>query len=212
MACFFGGVAHAPISSLVMASEMTGSYDLLVPIMLAEAVTFVMVQRWTLYERQVPSRRDSAAHGAEFVLDVLQHVRVRDVVKLVPPQVLNASTPLPEVLRGASASTQSIFPVVDDMGRPQGIVSLDTIRAFFYDEELGQLAIAADCAMPLFSVTADDSLDDALRRVGKSGLPQVPVVDPEDDCNIVGLLSYEEILAAYSRELVRRREEAAAGE
>jgi CIC family chloride channel protein len=211
MACFFGGVAHAPISSLVMASEMTGSYDLLVPIMLAEAVTFVMLRRWTLYERQVPTRRDSAAHGAEFVLDVLQHVEVRDVVQLAAPRTFTAGTPLPEVLRQASESTQAVFPVVDATGSPQGIVSLDTIRAFFYDQELGQLAIAADCAMPLVSVVADDTLDAALRRVAKSGLPQVPVVDPVDKHKIVGLLSYEEILAAYSRELMRRRDEAAAG-
>ena len=211
MACFFGGVAHAPISSLVMASEMTGSYDLLVPIMLAEAVTFVMVRRWTLYEKQVPTRRDSAAHGAEFVLDVLQHVRVEDAVQLAEPRSLGASTPLADVLRQASESTQAIFPVVDEDGRPQGIVSLDTIRAFFYDQELGQLAIAADCAMPLVSVAVDDTLDAALRRVAKSGLPQVPVVDPDDEQKIVGLLSYEEILAAYSRELVRRRDEESAG-
>ncbi len=207
MACFFGGVAHAPISSLVMASEMTGSYDLLVPIMLAEAVAFVMLRRWTLYERQVPSRRDSAAHGAEFVLDVLQNVRVREVSQLVPPRSLEANTPLAAVLRQASESTQAIFPVVDAAGRAQGIVSLDTIRAFFFDQELGQLAIAADCAMPLVTVTADDALDAALRRVAKSGLPQVPVVDPDDETRIVGLLSYEEILAAYSRELRRRRDD-----
>src|SRR5690606_30808952 len=44
MACFVGGVAHAPVSTLVMASEMTGSYELLVPLMLAEAVTFVILR------------------------------------------------------------------------------------------------------------------------------------------------------------------------
>jgi CIC family chloride channel protein len=210
MACFFGGVAHAPISSLVMASEMTGSYDLLVPIMLAEAVAFVMLRRWTLYERQVPTRRDSAAHGTEFVLDVLQHVRVEEAVQLTPPRSLVPSTPLAEVLRQASECTQAIFPVVDAEGCPRGIVSLDTIRAFFYDQELGQLAIAADCSVPLVSVATDDTLDAALRRVAKSGLPQVPVVDPDDEHKIVGLLSYEEILAAYSRELMRRRDEAGA--
>src|SRR5262249_36551110 len=76
MACFVGGVAPAPISSLVMATEMTGSYDLLVPIMLAEAVTFVMMRRFTLYEKQLATRRDSPAHGGEYVLDLLQDLRV----------------------------------------------------------------------------------------------------------------------------------------
>ena len=207
MACFFGGVAHAPISSLVMASEMTGSYDLLVPIMLAEAVTFVMVRRWTLYECQVPSRRDSPAHGVEFAMDVLQHVRVREVAQRGTPRGFMADTPLQEVLRQASESTQAIFPVTDELGKLQGLVSLETIRAFFYDQELAQLAIAADCATPLVSVTLDDTLDTALHLAAKSGLPQVPVVDPDDQQKIVGLINHDEILAAYSRELVRRRAE-----
>ena len=206
MACFFGGVAHAPISSLVMASEMTNSYDLLVPIMLAEAVTFVMVNRWTLYERQVPTRRDSPAHGAEFVSDLLQNIRVVEVFNpKVPHAVVSASTPLPELLRQATASKQAVFPVVDDAGVARGIVSLDTIRAFFYDEELGQLAIAADCASALVGVTPESTLDEALRRFATTNQPQLPVLD-ETGSQVLGLLSYDELLAAYSRELARRRE------
>jgi CIC family chloride channel protein len=207
MAAFLGGVAHAPISSLVIASEMTGSYDLLVPIMLAEAVTFAMMRRWTLYEKQVPNRRDSPAHAAEYVLDVLQHVRVQSVyepgVEIVPIQ---PSTPMNQLLRHATDSTHTIFPVVGSDGRLSGVVTLETLRAFFFDEDVARLAIAADCALPMVSVTPDDTLATALERFSASHFPELFVVDATDSGKIVGLLGYEQLLEAYSSELVRRRE------
>jgi CIC family chloride channel protein len=208
MAAFVGGVAHAPISSLVMASEMTGSYDLLVPIMLAEAVTFVMMRRWTLYEKQVPTRRDSPAHGAEYVLDVLQHVQVRDVFHESSEIVsVQASTPMSELLRHASGSPHTVFPIVAEDGRVQGVVTLETLRAFFFDEDVARVAIAADCSVPLVSVTPEDTLATALERFAVSHFPELPVVRSSGETTIVGLLGYEEVLEAYSAELVRRRSE-----
>ena len=208
MACFFGGVAHVPISSLVMASEMTGGYDLLVPLMLAEVVTFVLVGRWKLYEKQVPSRRDSPAHGGEYVLDLLQDIRVRDVMqKQRYVTSIAASTPLEPLLRQASESTQAVFPVVSDHGAMLGIVTIDTLRAAFFHEDIGRLAIAADCAMPVVAVEPDNTLAEALEHFASSHYPQLPVVDPEDRNHVLSLLSYEELLQAYSGELMRRRGE-----
>jgi chloride channel protein, CIC family len=208
MAAFLGGVAHAPISSLVIASEMTGSYDLLVPIMLAEAVTFVMMRRFTLYEKQVGTRRDSPAHGAEYVFDVLQHVRVGEVfdpnATIVP---IAPSTPMSELLRHVTDTTHAIFPVVGEDGRITGVVTLETLRAFFFDEDVARLAIAADCAVPLVSVGPDDSLATALERFAASHFPELPVIEPGAGGKILGLLGYEELLEAYSRELLKRRQE-----
>ena len=207
MACFFGGVAHVPVSSLVMASEMTGSYDLLVPLMLAEAVTFVMVRRWTLYEKQVPTRRDSPAHGGEYVLDLLQDIRVSDVYEHDPDvRLVRASDPLGQLLRHASESTQAVFPIVTSENHIQGLVTLETLRAFFFDEDIGQLAIAADCEMPFVSVAESDSMGTALERFASSHYPQLPVVHDDDPERILGLLSYEDLLQAYSQELMRRRQ------
>jgi len=59
----YGGVAHVPLSSLVLVCELAGSYDLLVPLMLAEGIAFVALRKRTLYEAQVPARRQSPAHA-----------------------------------------------------------------------------------------------------------------------------------------------------
>src|SRR5262249_26872513 len=55
MGTFYGGIAHVPLSALVFVCEMAGSYDLLVPLMLAIAVSFVALRRQSLYPAQLPS-------------------------------------------------------------------------------------------------------------------------------------------------------------
>lgn len=79
MAAVFAGAARTPISTLIMVAEMTGGYALIVPAMLANTVSFVVqrsltsgAQYQTLYEHQVPSREDSAAHRGVFVRRALQ--------------------------------------------------------------------------------------------------------------------------------------------
>src|SRR5208282_41050 len=80
MGTFYGGLAHVPIASLVMTCELAGSYDLLVPLMLAEGIAFVALRNRSLYHAQVPSRRESPAHREDFIFDVLKGMRVGDVV------------------------------------------------------------------------------------------------------------------------------------
>jgi CIC family chloride channel protein len=65
MAGFFAGCAHAPISTIIMVSEITGDYRLLVPTMWVSTLCFLMGYRWKLYTEQVPTRRDSPAHQGE---------------------------------------------------------------------------------------------------------------------------------------------------
>lgn len=204
MACFVAGVTKAPISTLVMASEMTRSYELLVPTMLAQVVTYALTQRVQLYEQQVPTRRDSPAHGGEYVLDVLQDLHVSDVFVEGDVTIVQRSLPLSQLLRQASESSQFVFPVAGEGGALEGLVTLDTIKAYLYDDAIGMLAIAADCESPFVSVTRKDSLALALERMAVSHYQQLPVVDDKQE-RVLGFISYDDLLQAYSRELSQRR-------
>lgn len=204
MACFVAGVTNAPISTLVMASEMTGSYELLVPTMLAQVVTYALTQRVQLYAEQVPTRRDSPAHGGEYVLDVLQDLHVSDVFVEGDVTIVERSLPLSQLLRQASECSQFVFPVAGEGGALVGLVTLDTIKAYVYDEDIGMLAIAADCESPFVSVTREDSLALALERMAVSHYQQLPVVD-STQARVLGFISYDDLLQAYSRELTKRR-------
>ncbi|MGC8644006.1 MAG: chloride channel protein, partial [Isosphaeraceae bacterium] len=76
MGGFFAGVSKTPLTSIVIVSEMTGSYSLLVPLMLACGLNMLISRRWTIYEEQVASPIDSPAHQGDFVVDVLDRIQV----------------------------------------------------------------------------------------------------------------------------------------
>jgi CIC family chloride channel protein len=78
MGTFYGGVAHTPLSSLVLVCELAGSYDLLVPLMLAEGIAFIALRHKSLYQAQLPTQRDSPAHQ---ITDVLRATQVMTVMR-----------------------------------------------------------------------------------------------------------------------------------
>lgn len=201
MACFVGGVTSAPISTLVMASEMTGSYELLVPIMLAQVITYTMLRRYRLYKEQLGTRKESPSHAGDYVLDVLRDVRVRDV--LVPSEVvvIPRALSLAELLRRSTELEQVVFPVAGEDGTPEGLVSLETVRAYAYDDAVGRLALAADCEGPYVSVHDDESLAVALERMAASRYSQIPVVSRSEPPAFRGLISHEDLLNTYAAEL-----------
>ncbi len=81
MGTLYGGIAHTPLSALVLVCELAGSYDLLVPLMLAEGIAFVALRKRTLYHAQVPTQRDSPVHQAADVPDLLRSALVSAVMR-----------------------------------------------------------------------------------------------------------------------------------
>jgi len=82
MGTFYGGISHTPLSSLVLVCELAGSYDLLVPLMLAEGIAFIALRKRALYTAQVATRRESPVHKA-MVVDVLATTRVGAIMRMI---------------------------------------------------------------------------------------------------------------------------------
>jgi chloride channel protein, CIC family len=197
MATFYGGLAHVPIASLVMTCELTGSYDLLVPLMLAEGIAFVALRRRSLYRSQLPTKRDSPAHRDELIFDVLRGVRVGDVVvRDRPYATLHANTPAREVIDKAAATAwQDAFPVLDEFGKLVGVVSSDVLRTMAANPEASELTIAHDLMVPPVSVRETEDLQRALEMILEHGVREILVTDEQG--RIVGFLDENEITRVY---------------
>jgi CIC family chloride channel protein len=186
-----------------MVCEMTGHYKLLVPLMLVCGMNLVLSRRWTLYEEQVPSPVDSPAHRGDFVVDVLERLRVGQVkVRAEGIEAVAETTTFDEVLRRVANSSETLFPVVDASGRLTGIFGLRDVRSALLGSALGPLVVADDLATrPVVTVTPRDDLHTALRRLTALNLDEIPVVDPDDPGKLLGLLGRRELVAAYTREI-----------
>jgi len=207
MAGFFAGAAHAPISTIIMVSEITGNYALLLPTMLASTLCFVLCQRVHLYQKQYPSRLDSPAHRGDFLIDVLEGSRVADVydpnrkIQLIPE-----SKTLDEIVHSLAGTQQHYFPVVDDAGRIIGVFSEDDVRAYLYDETIWKLALARDIMQPDFlRVTPDDDLNTVMQRFTAINVEALPVVDASDAGVLLGMLHRKETIGYYNQQLLKHK-------
>lgn len=207
MGTLYGGLAHVPIASLVMTCELAGSYDLLVPLMLAEGIAFVALRHRSLYPAQVPTKRESPAHREDLIFDVLTGVRVGDVVVRDRPYAsFTTRTPSLEVIQKAAAMAwQDVFPVLDESGKLVGIVLSEVLRTMAANPDLGALAIAHDLMVPPVSVKDSDDLQRALEVILDHGLREIMVVDEDD--RIVGFLDEAEITRVYHDATTSRRPE-----
>jgi CIC family chloride channel protein len=197
MGTFYGGLAHVPIGSLVMTCELAGSYDLLVPLMLAEGVAFLVLRNRTLYHAQVRTKRESPAHRDDLIVDLLKEIRVEAV--LVKDRSLvhfERSTPAREVIRSvAGAEWQDAFPVLGDGGKLVGVVTTDILRAASSEPDLDRFALADDMMASPVSVRATDDLHKALEVMIANGMRELLVID--EGGQVLGVVDEAEITAAY---------------
>lgn len=213
MGGFFAGVAKVPLTALLMVSEMTGSYDLLVPLMLVCVINVaVLSSRCSLYEDQVNSLIDSPAHLGDFVIDILADMTVRKVYKpFQPPPLIREDLPLPMVLQRVAKSTAGYFPVVDSDDLLVGILSLHDLRSALLGNGAGSLVLASDVATwPVSTVTPDDNLHTALKAFTQRQIEEIPVVNPDNPRQVICMLRRGEVIAAYDTRLAELRGERAA--
>lgn len=208
MAGFFAGCAHAPFSTIIMVSEMTGNYNLLLPTMWVSTLCFLLSRRWTLYTKQVPTRLESPAHRGDFIVDILEGIKVEGVyrrdrqITFIPEGMT-----LDEIVHTLAKTHQHYFPVVNDEGRVVGIFSADDVRSYLYDETIWNLAVARDIMVTnLVSVVPDDDLNTAMQRFTSLNLDELPVFDPDDAGKLLGMLRRKETIAAYNRQLVEHKQ------
>ncbi len=193
MGAFYGAIAHVPIAALILVSELAGTYELLVPSMLAGGVALLLVRQNTLYPAQPRTQRDSPVHRAASAMDVLQRRSVRELMRpAADVHTFRLGHPLTDVLHIATeAVDQEVFPVLDDGGRLSGVITGEGLRFAGREPTLAAWAIAEDAMQPSEGVGPDTNLRQATLRLLEGGLHSLAVV--EADGMFVGLLDEADV-------------------
>jgi chloride channel protein, CIC family len=201
MGTLYGGISHAPLSALVLVCEMAGSYDLLVPLMLAEGIAFVALRNTYLYPAQVPTVRESPAHRNAVLEHLLASTTVRMLMQRPEAHTsFRLDTPLHELVRVTSAGGwQDTFPVLDAAGQLTGLIDGSSVFAAAHQPD-GEWLLAADLMLPPTWLAPGDDLRRATERMIESGLRELPVV--EGDGSVVGFLDEADIARSYVRRSV----------
>jgi CIC family chloride channel protein len=204
MAAFFAGVAKAPIGALLMVSEMTRGYGLVVPLMFVSAIPVLLAGRWGIYEKQVKNKFASPAHLADLTINALQNMQVRDVYN---PQKAVTMLPmdmrLKEMKNLMIRTRESFFPVVDEEIRLVGILSFPDLRAILFEEALSELIVVGDLVEKPVAIGLNETLYEALIKFISSGYGQIPIIRDEHPGRLTGMLSLAELMEAYHQEMLR---------
>jgi len=204
MAGFFAGVAKAPIGALLMVSEMTHGYGLVVPLMLTCAIPVLLSGRWGIYEKQVKNKFASPAHLTDLTINVLQTMQVRDVYNPHKPvTMLPMDMRLKEMKKLMMRTRESFFPVVDEEIRLVGILSFADLRAILFEEALSELIVVGDLVEKPVGIGLNETLYEALIKFISSGYGQIPILKDDRPGRLTGVLSLEELMEAYHQEMVR---------
>jgi CIC family chloride channel protein len=203
MGGFFAGVAKTPIASILIVCEMTGGYELLAPLMLVSVLHLLFSRGWTIYHTQVDSQIDSPAHAGDFVVDVLERMRVRELLDGARrPTLVHENTTLRGALKVVSTASGNYFPVVDDDELMVGIFSLTDIRRIFHATEVADLVIVRDFMVEnVITTRPDATLSEALRELTEHGLHELPVVATDDPRRVLAMLTRNNLGAAYHRRM-----------
>ncbi|QDU65630.1 chloride channel protein [Engelhardtia mirabilis] len=203
MGGFFAGVAKTPIAAILMVSEMTGHYSLLAPLMLVSVLHLLLARNWSIYETQVDGLVDSPAHAGDFVVDVLEEMRVEEVIdKSREPVLIHQNATLRAALDLVSSASGSYFPVIDGDGAMVGIFSLSDIRRIFLETDVHNLVLVRDFMVDkVVTTTPNESLNDALRKLNERSVHEIPVVSADDPTRVIAMLTRNNVGAAYHRRL-----------
>jgi CIC family chloride channel protein len=198
MMALFGGIAHAPLSVMLMVAEMTGNLSLLAPAMIAVGLATLVTGDNTIYTSQPATRADSPAHRFQFSFPLLNTLAVRDAMTSSPlcftPEVLIAEAANLLMARGLRGA-----PVIGRGKRLLGVVSLSDIER---GAETGCESTTVEAIMTRepYTISSDATLDIAFESLATHEVSWMPVVDGREQ-TLAGTVSASDIVNTYRASL-----------
>ncbi|MHA1582899.1 MAG: chloride channel protein [Candidatus Baldrarchaeia archaeon] len=194
MGAFFSGAAKVPIAAIIIISEMTGDYNILIPAILASSMAYLVSGDYTIYEKQVLTRADSPIHIPELLSGILSSLKVKnvmtkDVITIKPTATTD------ELEKLINESGHLGFPVVNEKGELVGIVTYEDVIKI-KPEERPKVRVENIETRKLIVAYPNETLDAVLRKIVLHDISRLPVVDPKDPKKLVGIITRYDIARA----------------
>ncbi len=197
------GVQYAPLSAIFLIAEITGGYELFVPLMFVSAIAYTTTsyfQKDSLYIRQLKAQGKHLPESKD--QELLEAISITHVIEkdLLP---IDPESKLKDLIELVKISKRNIFPVVDRDGALQGIITLDDIRDIMFDS-VKQETIPVKQLMhsPPEILLDTEKMQSAMSKFEKSGAWNLPVIR---DGRYLGFVSKSRIFNTYRNRLLRQK-------
>lgn len=199
MAGVMSAVMHAPLMGIFLTAELTGGYDLFLPLLIVSTIaygTIKVFEPYSIYTMRLAQRGELLTHHKDKT--VLTLLKVNNVIETdflsVRPEMN-----LKEMVDVISQSKRNLFPVLNDKEELMGVVLLDEIRNIMFRPDLyRRLYVSKFMSIPPARIDVSDSMDKVMKLFDDTGAWNLPVVDKG---KYVGFVSKSKIFNSYRRVL-----------
>jgi chloride channel protein, CIC family len=200
MAAMMAGVMHAPLTAIFLIAEITGGYNLLIPLIIASTVAYITTrgfEKYSIYHVQLAQRGELITHDKDkavlSMMDWRQEIET-DLHTVKPNDTLG------QMVKVIARSKRNIFPVVDEYNILEGVVLLDDVREIMFQQELYNDVIMRDVmTIPPSYIDKRESIETVMETFRKTGAWNLPVLD---NGYYVGFISKSRIYSTYRELLV----------
>jgi CIC family chloride channel protein len=202
MGAVFAGIIRAPITSVLIIFEMTGSYGLILPLMISNMTAFALARHFRpmpIYEALLHQDRIYLPHRGARVSHALEQLRVGNAMTK-DPVAISATASITEALHQVENDDFSTYPVVANGHRFIGFVTEARLRRIA--AEGGQDQSVAAVVERSAQTQPGDTLVHAVVTMERSGARQLGVIDPSDGNRLIGLLTMSDIVRAHARAVI----------
>jgi len=202
MTGLMAGVLHAPLTAIFLIAEITGGYELFLPLMIVSTISFAITKYYvshSIYTLKLAQRGELMTHDKD--KNVLM---VLDIDKVIETNfiILKPEMKLGDILKNAVAkSSRNHFPVVNDNHEFLGVIRLDDIRHMMFDTDLYEKVevasiMHADAGIINYN---EDNMNIIMDKFKSSGAWNLPVIK---DGKYYGYISRSKLLTAYRQQLI----------
>ena len=201
MSGIIAGVLHAPLTGIFLIAEITGGYELIVPLMLVSTISYATTRMFvtnSVYTYQLAARGELITHDKDKT--AMSLLKIANLVE-TDFRTIHPEAPLRDLIHIISESSRNIYPVVDAKNKFHGFVRLDDIRHIIFKPELYNKIIVKNIMVtPATFVSPDDSMETVVEKVASYDKYNLPVLK---DGTYIGFISRAKVFQNY-REIVRK--------
>ena len=200
MAGLMAGVMQAPMTAIFLIAEISGGYELLIPLILTSTISYGvtrMVEPYSIYTKRIAKKGELLTHDSDQA--VLTLLKTGELVE-ADFGTIRIDATLGELVQVVAESNRNIFPVVDSRKHFQGYVSLEDIRRDMFTVELyDSLHVYNYMKSAPAYVYVDEKMDSVMKKFETTGAWNLPVI--EHDRTYLGFVSKSKIFSAYRNQL-----------
>ena len=203
MTGLMAGVLHAPLTAIFLIAEITGGYDLFVPLMLVAAVSYAITKYFvsnSIYAVELAERGELITYDRDKNVMMMMSIE-----KIIEKNFISVSLEMSmrQLLTTAvTKSNRNIFPVLNENNEFLGIILLDDIRPILFDEKLYDKLTVLDFMKSAPTVIFNtDSIEQIMQKFKESGAWNLPIV--KEDGTYIGFISKSKLLSAYRSKLLQ---------